>query len=384
MTRALIILTLLGSLAHAQTPELLALGKKEFEAGRAEFDLGHYDEALQHFEASYRLTDKPALLFNIGYVHRRLFDRTRRLDQLELAIERFRTFLKRTAQEVDATVVAQRGRVERDLKDAEDTLATEQAARARGEETLRVGEELTRKGRIDEARAQLDRFVRTTDPPNERPGLVRAELLRAALAIVSQDPTAAENAYARALTLDHGATPPVNPISAEVFARARARVGNLPPLSVTHLPPGAARVGQPITIGFQVASDPMKMIAGVVLHYRAGSGAFSTVPRAEAGPIALPREFTQGLSSGATVEYYADVVDEAGAMLEHLGSASLPFSLRVGSARGPVTKKWWFWVATAGAVAVAATAIGLGVGLSQPQPAKEIPIGGFGAALLHW
>jgi hypothetical protein len=106
------------------------------------------------------------------------------------------------------------------------------------------------------------------------------------------------------------------------------------------------------------------------------------VPRSAPGAIDLPRDFTSGLNAGATVEYYADVVDESGAILEHLGTASAPFAVQVGAPKGPpITKKWWFWVATGGAVVVAATAIGLGVGLSQAPPPKQIPIE---FSLLHW
>jgi hypothetical protein len=61
-------------------------------------------------------------------------------------------------------------------------------------------------------------------------------------------------------------------------------------------------------------------------------------------------------------------------ILEHLGTAALPFSVDVAGARKPsVARRWWFWVATVGAVAAAGTAVGLGVHYGTPAPTR-IPL----------
>ena len=43
-----------------------------FEEGRAAFDAGHYEGALERWRASYELSGRAALLYNIGLVHDRL------------------------------------------------------------------------------------------------------------------------------------------------------------------------------------------------------------------------------------------------------------------------------------------------------------------------
>jgi hypothetical protein len=84
--------------------------------------------------------------------------------------------------------------------------------------------------------------------------------------------------------------------------------------------------------------------------------------------VPLPRSFSTGLQPGATIEYYADVVDADGAVLQHLGSVALPFSAQVERPAGAsLVRRWWFWTATAAVVAAAATGIGLGTYYSQPQ-----------------
>src|SRR5207237_2517446 len=152
--------------------------------------------ALAHWETSYRLTSKPALLYNLGYCNKRLYERTRRLDYLEQAIERLRAYLDTTKAAADPKTLGVRAKAEQELKQAESELTREKASRANGDETLGVGEELLRKGRIDEARAQLERYEHT--PNNERPGVVRALLLRAGVEAAQGNAEAAVHAYAAA------------------------------------------------------------------------------------------------------------------------------------------------------------------------------------------
>ena len=383
MTRvALLIACLLPSLAMAQagpSPDALQVGKREFEAGRTEFNLGNYDEALAHFEASYRRTGKPGLLYNLGVAKKRLFERTHELGKLEQAIEHFRAFLANTQSADDAGVREQRARAEKDLADAEDEATRERSARARGDEMLRLAEDLLATGQLGSAKAQLERYEHNADPPNERPGVVRAYALHARIAAAENAEPAAIDAWARALSLDRAVTPrpDADEPTRRAFASARDKLAGSPTVNVTHAPAGSLRPGAPVELAFHLASDPLGLVAGIDLYYRIGAGAYARLPRTAAGKLALPSAFTAALPPAAHVEYYAEVVDDHGAILEHLGSAQVPFAVEVqpkeAPHRRPLTSKWWFWTATIGVVAVAATGIGLGIYYSQPQP-QRVPI----------
>jgi tetratricopeptide (TPR) repeat protein len=381
---ALLVALLAPALAHAQAgPDLLQLGKQEYEAGQKEFNLGHYEKALEHFETSYRLTARPALLFNLGYVHRRLFERTRKLEHAEQAIDRFRAFLGATKGVDDPQVAKQRERVEQELSATTDELARERAARARGEETLQLGEELLKQGNLQAARAQLERFEKA--PANERAGVVRALLLRGGLAIAEGELGAATDAYAAALSLDRSAALPDGAPEAarNAFAEAQRRVGPSPPVGAAHTPPGSLKPGAPVELAFNLISDPAHVVAGLQLYYRAGAGAFSSLPLAPVGKLPLPRVFTSALLPGTRIEYYAHLVDRDGAILQHLGSPALPFSAQVERPPPPgVAKKGWFWGVMVGVAAVAATGVALGVVYSQPPPPMRVPLNlGLGVRL---
>lgn len=364
---------------HAQaSPDLSALGKQEFERGRTEFNLGNYEAALKHFEASYRLTGRPALLYNIGVTERRLFERTRQLARLEQAVERLRAFLTSAAE----VPPEQRSRAKADLDEVEALLQRETAARAEGEATLKLGEELAAQGRLDEAEAQLQRYRASEEPPRERAGTARAHRLRGLILGRRGHLKQATDAFARALSLDRGLRVPENapPAVHRAFDAARERLEGQPVLAVEHAPPGSLKRNQAAPLPLQVKSDPEKLIAQVRLSYRAGAGAFSQL-RGKPGDMALPASFVSGLPEGGKVEYYLDVLDEDGAVLVHLGTAQLPFTVPLAAPPGKgVAKKWWFWTATVGGLAAAGLAVGLGVHFSQP-PVTEAPIR---VSLLSW
>ena len=56
-----------------------------FEAGRVAFSRGRYESALASFQEAYELSQRPALLYNIGTT----FDRLRRDQEAIEAVERF-------------------------------------------------------------------------------------------------------------------------------------------------------------------------------------------------------------------------------------------------------------------------------------------------------
>ena len=385
LPHALALLALLAAPARAQQPapapagDALAEGKREFEAGANEFNLGHYESALAHWEASYRLTGKPALLYNLGYANKRLFEQTLRLEYLQQSVERLRAFLDTTKNATDARTLADRGKGEQELKDAEAMLAREKASRAKGEEALGVGEEFLKGGRLDEAKAQAASYEHT--PGNERPGVVRALLLRAGIAAAEGRASDAVDGYAAALELDRSLeidksviAPQASwPQAAKAFSTAQSKIGAIPVLAVSHAAPASTRPGKPLALTFTSTPDPMGLARGVRLHYRAGAGAFSSLPQpAPLGQVQLPREFLLGLLPGARIEYYAELVDPNGATLEHLGTPLLPFVVPVEKPAQNVARKWWFWSALGGSAAAVAIAGGVAWYLLNPPP-QEIP-----------
>jgi hypothetical protein len=156
------------------------------------------------------------------------------------------------------------------------------------------------------------------------------------------------------------------------FEQGQAVLGSAPQLSVSHTPLGSVKPNAQIDLTFTVVSDPMSLIAGIDLYYRAGSGAFSRLTGLPMGKVSLPRSFSSSVIPGAKVQYYAEVRDKNGAILEHMGSSELPFATQVEQPLSrSIAKKWWFW--TVIGVAVAGAAVGLGVGLTQTKSPTTLP-----------
>jgi hypothetical protein len=62
-----------GQAQQASTPDpRIEEAKGLFTAGRAAFDAGRYADALRHFEQAYEMSQRAALLYNIGLAHDRL------------------------------------------------------------------------------------------------------------------------------------------------------------------------------------------------------------------------------------------------------------------------------------------------------------------------
>jgi tetratricopeptide (TPR) repeat protein len=73
-----------GSVARADD---LEAAKAHFAVAQAYYDEANYADALKEFKEAYRLSKRPALLYNIGACHERL-------DQLSDAIEAFEQYLR--------------------------------------------------------------------------------------------------------------------------------------------------------------------------------------------------------------------------------------------------------------------------------------------------
>lgn len=80
------LLSLSASARAEDVPDTDAEARALYEAGRIAFDQGRFEAALRYFQGSYRLSGRPALLFNIGTV-------ADRLRQDEVALDAFRRYL---------------------------------------------------------------------------------------------------------------------------------------------------------------------------------------------------------------------------------------------------------------------------------------------------
>jgi tetratricopeptide (TPR) repeat protein len=115
------------------------LGRTYFIAGRTAFDAGRFDEALDLFERSYRASERPELLYNIGQAADRLRQDERALDAFTRYLELVPDGENRAA--VETRVRAIREAIEADrARDAALLSAHERAAQA---ESTRGGDDLT-------------------------------------------------------------------------------------------------------------------------------------------------------------------------------------------------------------------------------------------------
>jgi len=93
---------------------------------------------------------------------------------------------------------------------------------------------------------------------------------------------------------------------------------------------------------------------------------------AQPGEVTFPPTFNAGLAPGAHLEYYVTALDEDGAVLDTLGSPTLPFALNVDAKPAiAVYKRWQFWVGL-GAGVVAAAGVAAAVGVTQSPPERVV------------
>jgi tetratricopeptide (TPR) repeat protein len=69
--------------APSATTPAVSEAKRLFTEGRALYDLGHYAQAIEKFEAAYRRSQDPTLLFNIAQAHRLAGDCPRALENYQ-------------------------------------------------------------------------------------------------------------------------------------------------------------------------------------------------------------------------------------------------------------------------------------------------------------
>jgi hypothetical protein len=112
---AFFLLLTMASPARAADPAI-DQAKAHVRAATAAYNLGHYDEAAREYEAAYRQTLDPNLLFNIGQSYRLAGDRDK-------AIIAYRSFLRSGPRS------EQRGLAESKLRDLEQQDVTPTPAR---------------------------------------------------------------------------------------------------------------------------------------------------------------------------------------------------------------------------------------------------------------
>lgn len=71
----------------------MAQAKKQFEAAEAAYKAGQFKEAIRGYEATYRLSKSPLMLYNIAQAHRRQYDIDGDVANLKAARERYHEFL---------------------------------------------------------------------------------------------------------------------------------------------------------------------------------------------------------------------------------------------------------------------------------------------------
>lgn len=359
--------------ARAQTPAQVEQAKKAYETGQTAYDLAKYDEALAHFTKAYELSKLPAILYNLGQAYRRLYETVGGIDNLRRSREMYRSYLRLVP------FSAERPLTEQLLKQVEDAYAKQLRVQrdklltqARGASALNLAEDFVGQGDADAAQAALDRFKKS--PGNPRAEVARSERVRARIQAARKRPAAAEESFARALSLDPSLAPPPEAEKAalDAFVKAQARMKGRPPLVLAHVPPGRLKTGATPRLRIEVGNDALNMVRELVVGYRAGGGAWATIS-AKPGDVTFPATFNAGLSPGTRVEYYVTAVDEDGAALDTLGSQALPFALAVDDkAQRPLHKRWQFWVGL-GAGALVALGAATAIGVTQAPP-EYVPV----------
>ncbi len=99
MKRAL----LLGLFVAATTASLAASGqgsvdqaKALFDGGAAMYDKAHYDEAIQAFEAAYKIAPRSGILFSIAQAHKKQFFFDKNPEHLREALRAYREYVEKT------------------------------------------------------------------------------------------------------------------------------------------------------------------------------------------------------------------------------------------------------------------------------------------------
>jgi tetratricopeptide (TPR) repeat protein len=219
------------------------------------------------------------------------------------------------------------------------------------------------------------------------PGNTRAQLIRmyhlSGLCLSSLGRyKEAEDSFSRLLVLDPSAR-----LSADVSPRVRKPFNllvqkNMPRLNVRLVPPAYAQLGQPLTFGAEVVTDPVSMVEGVLVFFRRGkTGKFSSIRSPLKGkgeqPVNVSSTAWEGDGQGKKIFWFAVVEGANQSRLQEFGDAAHPSALAVSDASPEEIasagetgwyERWWVWAIIGGVAAATTTAVVLTTGQTPSGP----------------
>jgi len=225
--------------------------------------------------------------------------------------------------------------------------------------------------------------------------LSRAELLEVyelqgiTFAILSRWKKAAER-FRRLLMIDpkHQLPDYVAPRFRRYFLETRERFESAGWLEVRDTTPPHPGAGDPVFVTLKMENDPLAMVAGVIVRYRATEQPTWREERLPAGPATRVRLDIAPTSTA--FEYHWTVLDSRGSELAFVGTADEPLRLELGNSDAPAAalaatadgeplwQRWWVWtivgVVAAGAVT---TTVVLATQPSTPECPGNAVCAGF-------
>jgi hypothetical protein len=223
---------------------------------------------------------------------------------------------------------------------------------------------------------------------NSREDLMVLLLYKGVLSAVQNKPAEAVTAFQQLLVVNPLTKmgPEHPPRVRRAFALAQRWFQRQKPLMVAVDAPARVLRRGTLEVSAQVTSDPLDMVAHLVLRVRArGFGAFRShlVDKGEKQSWSVALDTIQGVGRAASLDYYVAALDESYNELTLAGSAVDPRSIRLAGAPAPVDRpapqvthatatpapspawytRWWVWAAagtvvTVAVIAIAATAVG--------------------------
>jgi tetratricopeptide (TPR) repeat protein len=344
--------------------------KAAFGRGNAAYNLGKYGEAIAEFERAYALSRLPEILFNLGQCYRKQWEADKRSELGRRALHYYEAVLREAPPSSKVRPDAEQfiAELTAAVAAAEAKERQGKVAAARGNEALKLAQQMFADGHLNDAAGVLDRLLR--EPDNGRDLLAEAYLLRGRVAAGIGDVLAAEQLFKRALEL-RPSIEIADPRGQEAAALEAARKTLGGGLRLVQVPPGEALPSQPARIDVRVEGDTEKLVSTLELGYRPGdTGAFLTTRAKPPVTLAVP---APTLSPGARIDYYVRALDEHGSVLAESGTPTLPFRLQVAA---PIQlqredarfyQKWWFWTA------IGAVAIGAGVATYAATRPSDAP-----------
>lgn len=350
--------------------------QKKFESARQAMRVGKFAAAIADYDASYQLSRRPAILFNLAQAHRKQFAVDGKLDHLGAAEAMLATYRKEAKDEVDPKTLDEilgeirTQRAEYHRKREAESISREPAALRKARESYQQGDMDAALNALAEAEQQKD---------NSKPVMLQLYRLRGQAAALARQPSEAVDAFKYYLALEPAADGTgLREEAAPAFTDAKKFWSDKQPLRIDHLPPGRVPPGAKVSIQIRVSSDPLAMIRTRVLRYRRQGEKPWTELRLDTRTQAaqLPRAPQPIVGKQYRMEYFIVALDGNGAVLDSLGTETAPLAYLVTEDAivrpPPVYKRWWFW---AGIGAVAAGTIAT-IAIIQDDGLPDTPMVG--------